>query len=115
MQEFNTTVRQFPTNLTAMIFKMNVKPNFTVADEGAISAPPKVDFGKPAAPVAPAPGTTAPPARARRLRRRAHPLRRRPRRPRRRSPDPARGATPRPLAGAAGAANTLRRVAVTAD
>jgi LemA protein len=64
VQEFNTTVRQFPTNLTAMIFKMNVKPNFTVADEGTISAPPKVDFGKPAAPVAPAPapGATAPPA-----------------------------------------------------
>ena len=58
VQEFNTTVRQFPTNLTAMIFKMDVKPNFTVADEGAISAPPKVDFGKPrAAPVA---GTGAP-------------------------------------------------------
>ena len=54
VQEFNTTVRQFPTNLTAMIFKMNVKPNFTVADEGAISAPPKVDFNK--APAVPAPG-----------------------------------------------------------
>ena len=50
VQEFNTTVRQFPTNLTAMIFKMNVKPNFTVADEGAVSTPPKVDFGKPPAP-----------------------------------------------------------------
>jgi LemA protein len=64
VQEFNTTVRQFPTNLTAMIFKMNVKPNFTVADEGAISAPPKVDFGKPAAPVVPAPqpgAVTSPP------------------------------------------------------
>jgi len=48
VQEFNTTVRQFPTNLTAMLFKMNVKPNFTVADEGAVSAPPKVDFNKPA-------------------------------------------------------------------
>src|SRR6187402_3124253 len=34
VQDFNTTVRQFPTNLTAMIFKMGVKPNFTVADEG---------------------------------------------------------------------------------
>src|SRR6185369_14151689 len=33
VQEYNTTVRTFPTNLTAMIFKMNVKPNFTVADE----------------------------------------------------------------------------------
>jgi len=54
VQEFNTTVRQFPTNLTAMIFKMDVKPNFAVADEAAVSAPPKVDFGKqPAAPAAP--------------------------------------------------------------
>ena len=39
-------MRQFPTNLTAMIFKMDVKPNFTVENEAAISAPPKVDFGK---------------------------------------------------------------------
>jgi LemA protein len=60
VQEFNTTVRQFPTNITAMIFKMNVKPNFTVADEGAISAPPKVDFGK--SPGSPAPGAAPAPA-----------------------------------------------------
>ena len=53
MQEYNTTVRQFPTNLTAMLFKMDVKPNFTVENEAAISAPPKVDFNK--APAAPAP------------------------------------------------------------
>jgi LemA protein len=52
VQEYNSTVRSFPTNLTAMLFKMDVKPNFTVADEGAISAPPKVDFTKPA-PAAP--------------------------------------------------------------
>ena len=49
VQEFNTTVRQFPTNLTAMLFKMEAKPNFTVANEQAISAPPKVEFGRPAA------------------------------------------------------------------
>jgi LemA protein len=55
VQEFNTTVRQFPTNLTAMIFKMDVKPNFTVADEGAVSRPPTVDFGKPQPAPAPAP------------------------------------------------------------
>ena len=56
VQEYNTTVRQFPTNLTAMLFKMDVKPNFAVADEAAVSAPPKVDFNKaPAAPAAPAP------------------------------------------------------------
>ena len=65
VQEYNTTVRQFPTNLTAMIFKMDVKPNFTVENEATISAPPKVDFTKPgAAPAAPAttpaPATPAP-------------------------------------------------------
>ena len=55
VQEFNTTVRSFPTNLTAMLFKMEVKPNFTVDNEKAISAPPKVDFTKPPAQPAPAP------------------------------------------------------------
>jgi len=53
VQTYNSTVRSFPTNLTAMLFKMEVKPNFTVENEAAISAPPKVDFGKtPAAPPA---------------------------------------------------------------
>ncbi len=60
VQEYNTTVRQFPTNLTAMVFKMDVKPNFTVENEAAISAPPKVDFNK--APAAPAPAAPAPAA-----------------------------------------------------
>src|SRR5213079_1452878 len=46
VQEFNTTVRSFPTNLTAMLFKMDVKPNFSVENEKALSVPPKVDFGK---------------------------------------------------------------------
>jgi LemA protein len=68
VQEFNTTVRQFPTNLTAMLFKMDVKPNFAVADEAAVSTPPKVDFGKPpAAPAVPPPApqkTSALPAHA---------------------------------------------------
>ena len=66
VQEFNTTVRQFPTNLTAMLFKMEVKPNFAVADEAAVTAPPKVDFGKqpgaPAVPPPPAPKSGALPA-----------------------------------------------------
>ena len=68
VQEYNTTVRSFPTNLTAMVFKMPVRPNFTVADENAISTPPKVDFGKPtAAPgygpqITPTPSTPAAPA-----------------------------------------------------
>jgi LemA protein len=60
VQEYNTTVRTFPTNLTAMVFKMNVKPNFTVENEATISAPPKVDFNK--APAAPAAPPAAPPA-----------------------------------------------------
>lgn len=64
VQEFNSTVRQFPTNLTAMIFKMNVKPNFSVTDESTIATPPKVDFGKGPAfptPPAPAPSGATPP------------------------------------------------------
>jgi LemA protein len=52
VQTYNSTVRSFPTNLTAMLFKMEVKPNFTVESEAAVSTPPKVDFGKP--PPAPA-------------------------------------------------------------
>jgi LemA protein len=56
VQDFNVTVRSFPTNLTAMIFKMDVKPNFTVDNEKSISVPPTVDFGKaPATTPAPAP------------------------------------------------------------
>ena len=45
MQQCNTTVRSFPTNLTAKVLGLTVKPSFTVEDEKAISAPPKVDFG----------------------------------------------------------------------
>ena len=55
VQEYNVLVRQFPTNLTAMLFKMDVKPNFTVASEAAIAKPPAVDFGRTPAPAAPAP------------------------------------------------------------
>jgi LemA protein len=48
VQDFNVTVRQFPTNLTAMLFGYKVKPNFTVENEAAISKPPVVDFNQPA-------------------------------------------------------------------
>ncbi len=48
VQEYNVTVRKFPSNLTAMMFGFKTKPNFTVENEKAISAPPKVDFGTPA-------------------------------------------------------------------
>ena len=50
VQDYNVTVRSFPTNLTAMIFKMDVKPNFTVDNEKTISVPPTVDFSAGAQP-----------------------------------------------------------------
>jgi len=50
VQDYNVLTRSFPTNLTAMIFSYEVKPNFTVTNEAAISAPPAVSFDKPAAP-----------------------------------------------------------------
>jgi len=50
VQEYNVLIRQFPVNLTAMLFSYQVKPNFTVEDEKAIAKPPAVDFSKPAAP-----------------------------------------------------------------
>ena len=49
VQEYNITVRSFPTNLTAMMFGHKVKPKFTVENEQAISKPPTVDFSKPRA------------------------------------------------------------------
>jgi LemA protein len=53
--DYNVLARQFPTNLTAMVFGYAVKPSFTVQNEAQISAPPVVNFdNKPAAPAAPA-------------------------------------------------------------
>ena len=46
VQEYNVTVRSFPSNLTAMVFGFKTKPNFTVDNERAISSAPKVDFGQ---------------------------------------------------------------------
>ncbi len=50
VQGFNGTVRQFPSNLTAMLFGFKVKPQFTVDNEKAIAEPPKIDFGAKPAP-----------------------------------------------------------------
>jgi len=44
-QEYNTLVRSFPNNLTAMMFGYKVKPTFTVENEAEISKPPEVNFG----------------------------------------------------------------------
>ena len=52
VQAYNVTVRQFPSNLTAMLFGYKVKPSFTVENEKEIAKPPTVDFS--AAPPAPA-------------------------------------------------------------
>ena len=50
VQDFNTTVRKFPTNLTAKMFGMSVKPNFSVENEKEISKAPKVNFDTAPAP-----------------------------------------------------------------
>ena len=44
VQEYNVTVRSFPSNLTAKAFGYPVKANFAVDNEKAISRPPTVDF-----------------------------------------------------------------------
>ncbi|MGE0803139.1 MAG: LemA family protein, partial [Lautropia sp.] len=44
---YNVLVRQFPVNLTAMVFGYGAKPQFSVENEQAIARPPTVDFGKP--------------------------------------------------------------------
>ena len=53
VQEYNSMIRTFPNNLTAKMFGYQVKPNFSVENEKAISTAPKVDFGT-NAPAAPA-------------------------------------------------------------
>ena len=50
VQEYNVTVRSFPSNLTAKMFGYQTKANFSVDNEKAISAPPTVDFSQPPAP-----------------------------------------------------------------
>ena len=61
VKTYNSTIRRFPVNLTAMIFNYDVKQNFTVENEAEISRPPTVEFdtapAKPAEVPAPAPST----------------------------------------------------------
>ena len=44
VQDYNVTVRSFPSNLTAMAFGYKERPNFTVDDERSIARPPAVGF-----------------------------------------------------------------------
>jgi len=45
VQDYNTFIRQFPNNLTAMMFGHEQKPNFSVENEREIQNAPTVDFG----------------------------------------------------------------------
>ena len=49
VQEYNVTIRSFPSNLTAMIFGYKAKANFTVENEKELATPPSVSFDTPAA------------------------------------------------------------------
>lgn len=44
VQTYNTTLRQFPQNITAKIFGMEARANFSVENEKAVSNAPKVEF-----------------------------------------------------------------------
>lgn len=51
VQQYNTTIRTFPNNLTAMVFSYKPKASFTVENEETVAKPPTVDFSsKPAEP-----------------------------------------------------------------
>ena len=60
IEGYNVLARQFPTNLTAMIFGYKVKEQFTVENEKAISVAPKVNFNAPPAAAPSAPPAVAP-------------------------------------------------------
>jgi LemA protein len=46
VQDYNTYIRQFPVNLTAMVFGYKAKPNFAVENEAQIQNAPNVDFNQ---------------------------------------------------------------------
>jgi len=50
VKNYNLVVRKFPGNLISGFMGFTTKPNFSVANEKEISAPPKVDFNKAPAP-----------------------------------------------------------------
>ena len=50
VQDYNTYIRRFPVNLTAMVFGHDRKPNFSVDNVQEIEDAPEVDFGEPASP-----------------------------------------------------------------
>src|SRR3989339_1056278 len=50
VQDYNVTVRSFPSNLTAKVFGYQEKPTFAVENEKDISRAPTVDFAAPEVP-----------------------------------------------------------------
>ncbi len=50
VQDYNVTVRSFPSNLTAMVFGFRTKANFSVENEKGISTAPQVNFDTAAPP-----------------------------------------------------------------
>ena len=44
VQTYNTTIRRFPDNLTAKMFGLKQRANFSVENESAVSTAPKVSF-----------------------------------------------------------------------
>lgn len=44
VQTYNTTIRQFPSNMTAKVIGMQTRPQFSVANEQQIAVAPTVDF-----------------------------------------------------------------------
>ena len=46
VQQYNTTIRQFPVNFTAIAFGYKPKANFSADNEAVIAKPPAVDFSK---------------------------------------------------------------------
>ncbi len=48
VRDYNVQVREFPGNLTAMMFGYKEKPSFTVENEREIQDAPTIDFSQPA-------------------------------------------------------------------
>jgi len=44
VRNYNVTIREFPSNLTAKMFGYDVKQNFSVENEKSISTAPSVSF-----------------------------------------------------------------------
>jgi len=62
VREYNTTIRQFPVNLTAKMFGYATKPNFSVENEAVIAKPPSVEFDTTTTPPPAPPAPPPPPA-----------------------------------------------------